>query len=403
MRTASRKGIWIAIMALAIVALCAGMDVATAAVQQGQQGQQGQQPPKPSVQPGQTAQPAQPAQPAAPPVNKEEDDTVAAFFNGLKERVDRQIQLGEEFVQKYPESRYREGVYARLASLYQSAGQEQKMFAASDKVLELNPNHIDVLTLVSWALPRRTQATDLDAEQKLQKSEKCAQHVIELITGLTKPANLTEEDFLKAKNERLSMVHSGMGMVHYHHKKFADMAASLEQATQLAASPDPADFFLLATAYMHGKRYNDAATAFGRCSEVLWGWQERCKSSAEEARKQAATQLSAPPPPPPPLPPKEAPKRIRVGGQVQQARLISQPRPIYPALAKQARIQGTVQLQAVIAKDGSVLQLDILSGHPLLLQSAMDAVRQWRYHPVLLNGEPVEVVTTIAVIFTLSP
>ncbi|MBI3404283.1 MAG: energy transducer TonB [Acidobacteria bacterium] len=102
-----------------------------------------------------------------------------------------------------------------------------------------------------------------------------------------------------------------------------------------------------------------------------------------------------------PPPPKAAPSRIRVGGNVQQAMLVSQPKPIYPPLAKQARIQGTVMLQAIIAKDGSVQQVEMLSGHPLLVQSAMDAVRQWRYKPTLLNSEPVEVVTTVQVVFTL--
>ncbi len=102
-----------------------------------------------------------------------------------------------------------------------------------------------------------------------------------------------------------------------------------------------------------------------------------------------------------PPPPKEAPKRIRVGGQVQTAKLVNKVTPVYPALAKQARISGTVRLQAVIAKDGSVVELQVLSGHPLLQQAALDAVRQWRYQPTLLNGEPVEVVTTVDVIFSL--
>ncbi len=103
-----------------------------------------------------------------------------------------------------------------------------------------------------------------------------------------------------------------------------------------------------------------------------------------------------------PPPPKETPKRIRVGGQVQQARLIRKVTPLFPPLARQARIQGTVRLQAVIAKDGSIQELQVLSGHPLLVQAALDAVRQWRYQPTLLNGEPVEVVTTVDVVFTLS-
>jgi protein TonB len=103
-----------------------------------------------------------------------------------------------------------------------------------------------------------------------------------------------------------------------------------------------------------------------------------------------------------PPPPKEGPKRIRVGGQVQQARLISRPNPLYPPLARQARISGTVRLQAIIAKDGTIQELQVLSGHPLLVQAALDAVKQWRYQPTLLNSEPVEVVTTIDVVFTLS-
>lgn len=102
-----------------------------------------------------------------------------------------------------------------------------------------------------------------------------------------------------------------------------------------------------------------------------------------------------------PPPPKAAPARIRVGGNVQQAKLISQPKPIYPPLARQARISGVVRLQAVIDKDGSVQELQVISGHPLLVQSALDAVRQWRYQPTLLNGEPVQVVTTIDVNFVL--
>ncbi len=113
---------------------------------------------------------------------------------------------------------------------------------------------------------------------------------------------------------------------------------------------------------------------------------------------------AAPPPPPPPKPkPKpKPPQRIRVGGNVQAARLIRQPKPQYPALARQARIQGTVRFNAIIAKDGSIANLTLVSGHPLLVPAATAAVKQWQYQPTLLNGEPVEVVTVIDVNFTLN-
>jgi protein TonB len=111
--------------------------------------------------------------------------------------------------------------------------------------------------------------------------------------------------------------------------------------------------------------------------------------------------LSAAAPPPPP-PKATTPKRIRVGGQVEAARLIFQPKPEYPPLAKMARIQGTVKLEAIISKDGTIQDLKVLSGHPLLVKSALEAVQRWRYQPTLLNGEPVEVVTEIDVNFTLA-
>lgn len=114
---------------------------------------------------------------------------------------------------------------------------------------------------------------------------------------------------------------------------------------------------------------------------------------------------AAPPPPPPPKkeePKAATPQRIKVGGNVQSAKLVRQPRPVYPPLAKQARISGVVKLSAVIGKDGTIRELQTMSGHPLLVPAALDAVKQWVYQPTLLNGEPVEVQTQIDVNFTLS-
>jgi protein TonB len=103
--------------------------------------------------------------------------------------------------------------------------------------------------------------------------------------------------------------------------------------------------------------------------------------------------------PPPPKP--TGPTRVKQGGQVTAAMIVTQTKPIYPPLARQARIQGNVVLHAIIDKDGRVAQLEVISGHPLLVQSALDAVKQWRYKPTLLNGDPVEVDTTITVTFTM--
>jgi periplasmic protein TonB len=104
---------------------------------------------------------------------------------------------------------------------------------------------------------------------------------------------------------------------------------------------------------------------------------------------------------PPPPGPARPPRRIKVGGMVEAARLIFGPQPEYPLLATVARVQGTVRLDAVIATDGTIRNLRVLSGHPLLVDAARNAVARWRYQPTLLNGEPVEVETEIDVNFVL--
>ena len=84
------------------------------------------------------------------------------------------------------------------------------------------------------------------------------------------------------------------------------------------------------------------------------------------------------------------------------ARVIYQPKPDYPELARLARIEGEVELEAVIGADGTVEELKVRRGHPLLVKAAIDAVRKWRYQPTLLNGEPVEVMTEITVTFKMT-
>jgi len=92
---------------------------------------------------------------------------------------------------------------------------------------------------------------------------------------------------------------------------------------------------------------------------------------------------------------------VRIGGIVQAAKILRQVKPIYPPLARQARISGDVRLEAVISREGTVESLQVLSGHQLLIPAAIEAVRQWLYRPTLLNGDPVEVLTQIEVHFKL--
>jgi len=107
-------------------------------------------------------------------------------------------------------------------------------------------------------------------------------------------------------------------------------------------------------------------------------------------------------PAPPPHEVEEPPRGPRVvPPEIQQALLVVRVEPQYPALARQTRLEGTVQIRAVIGTDGTVQSAEILSGHPWLAQAARDAILRWRYRPTLLRGQPVEVETLITVIFKM--
>jgi TonB family protein len=109
--------------------------------------------------------------------------------------------------------------------------------------------------------------------------------------------------------------------------------------------------------------------------------------------QQPATQNSAVP---------DSSTSLRLKENVANSYLLYQVSPLYPLIAKNAHISGTVVLDCIISTDGTVESLDYISGPPLLLKAAMDAVRQWRYKPVLVNGKPVRIISTVSVIFTLA-
>lgn len=95
------------------------------------------------------------------------------------------------------------------------------------------------------------------------------------------------------------------------------------------------------------------------------------------------------------------PQRVRVSQGVTEGMLVHQVKPIYPSVAREARVQGPVVLKAIIAKDGTIQSLQLISGNPFLARAAIEAVKEWRYRPYLLNGQPVEVETNITINFNL--
>src|SRR6266850_651753 len=218
--------------------------------------QSGQQTPPPSQQQPPADKDKQP-NPAplsmdnAPAASPEEDSASKT----VQQTTDpnKRIQLAEDFLKKYPQSRYRASMYQSLVSAY-------------------------------------------FATQQVDKAEQYSKRAIEITPTLPKPENLTDEAFGNAKNDTLVMAHSGLGLVYIRRGKFSEAIPELEQSVKADShpEPDPVNYYLLGVADKQTSHFEAAAAAFSKCATVPSTLQATCKSGAEDAKKQSSTQLSAP-------------------------------------------------------------------------------------------------------------
>jgi tetratricopeptide (TPR) repeat protein len=285
---------------LALIALLALVATAPVTAQSTQQ-----PPPKPPATPAQppAKQPGTPAaapgaapaeQPPAPPVNPEEEAAYKAFLDSKDQTM--AAKLGEEFAQKFPQSRYIDFTYTKLSQLYANLQQLDKLAVVGDKALALNPDNLDVLTILCWTIARSTRPDALDAKQKWEKADKFGRRAVELLTALQKPEQLTEEQFQKTRDEALSRAHSGLGVVQFRRELFAEAATEFEQSVKLSADPDPTDLFLFGFVLKATKRHAEAADAFGRCGLLPGPFQDACKKEQAENKKLAENTLAPPKP-----------------------------------------------------------------------------------------------------------
>lgn len=229
-----------------------------------------------------------------PPVSAEEDAAIKAFRAAPVTDMAKKDELGEVFLQKYPESRYRPEVYSILVRGYLSLGQVDKMEVMGDKEIALNPNDAQTLAIVGSTLPRVMNASTPDPQKRLEKAEQYSKKALEVLPTLVKPEELSDADFLKAKDQTSALAYSGLGLVAFRRSKFAEAIPNFEQAVKLDPVPDPVNFYLLGISNEKTSHFEDAVNAFTKCAAVPGGLQATCKSGADEAKKMATTQLSAP-------------------------------------------------------------------------------------------------------------
>jgi len=199
------------------------------------------------------------------------------------------IPVSEDFIGKFPTSKYVGGVYGMLTTAYYSTGNTDKMFAAGAKALELDPDNVDVLALLSMAIPRRVKPAMPDYAQQMQKAEVYAHHTIELMPSLPKPTTVDDATFEKAKNDKLALAHSGLGLIDLNVKKnYEDARTELTQAVQLATSPDAVDYYLLGNADAQASYLNGAVAAYQKCADS-GPLTTACKARVEAVKKDIAS------------------------------------------------------------------------------------------------------------------
>lgn len=285
---------WMTPAAVTAILLCAS-GIATA-----QSGQSQPPPPPPAQQPDKDKQP-NPAplsmdsqQPA--PTSADEEAAFKALQESSNTDHNKKIQLGEAFLQKYPQSRFRPAVYQTLVSAYFATQQVPKLLDAGDKDIALNPNDAPVMAVVAQTIARTFNPKAPDAEQQLQKAEQYSKKAIEITPTLPKPANLTDEAFNAAKNDTLAMAHSGLGLVYVREGKFAEAIPELESSVKADAPdhPDPVNYYLLGLSNDKTSHFEAASAAYNKCASIQGSLQPTCKAGADETKKKGSTQLSAP-------------------------------------------------------------------------------------------------------------
>jgi len=232
----------------------------------------------------------------APPVNPEEDTAYKAFEAMPLTDGDKKIKAGEDFAQKYPQSRYLPPVYSMLVKLYLEENEVQKMQEVGEKDVALAPNDVQTLAILGQTLPRAWNASMPNAALQLDKAEKFSKSAIELTPTITKPDGMSDAQFSLAKNQTLAMAHSGLGLVYFRRGKFADAIPEFEESAKVDPNPeaDPVNFYILGISDEKTSHFDGAVAAFTKCSTIAGSLQATCKSKIDEAKKLGATQLSAP-------------------------------------------------------------------------------------------------------------
>jgi len=215
-------------------------------------------------------------------VDSKQKSAYKKFLNVNEEEPDKKIELGTEFLKKYPTSPFTEAIDAGLTNAYLAKQDWKDFYTYADKVLAQNPDEVDVLTTVGWVIPHQYDPNAPGAAQQLQTAETDEKHALDLLAKVPKPKGMSDQEFAATKAQKSRQAHSALGLIYFRQGDYTESASELQQSTQAGANQDPTDLFVLGVDLQNLNRHAEAAKAFGECSQIAGALQDRCKQSASD-------------------------------------------------------------------------------------------------------------------------
>jgi tetratricopeptide (TPR) repeat protein len=242
--------------------------------------------PTPTTKDGDASKPTQ--SPSQQP-SKKETNALKAFRDAPANDPEKKLQLGEEFLTNFPQSRNRLEVVDWESRYYLTKQQPDKLQAAGDRELALTPNNPVTLADVCSNYARALNANTPDLQKRLEQTEIYCKKSLEVLAGVQKAPDASEESFAAAKNQTSALAYSGLGVVAFRKGNYAESISNLDQAVKLDKNSDPVNFYVLGKANEGAKNFDGAVAAFTKCAAIPGPMQSPCASSATEAKSAAAS------------------------------------------------------------------------------------------------------------------
>jgi tetratricopeptide (TPR) repeat protein len=200
----------------------------------------------------------------------------------------KKIELGTSFLHKYPKSYLDEPVEVGLLDAYYSNKDWKDVYSTANSALALKPDDVYVLTTVGWLIPHVYSPDDPDAAKLLATAEQYSKYAIDVVPKMEKPSHMNDKQFAAMKDQYTHKAHSALGLVYFRRGYYDLSVKELQQAIAGLPNPDETDLYVLGVDLDNLKQYSEAADAYDRCVQAGGPFVDRCKQSADAAKKQVA-------------------------------------------------------------------------------------------------------------------